>query len=193
MLFGPGGIAALVLGGWSVIWALWVVPGRPWPRWAPVAVMFVGAMIGVALLTACAETALGLVEWLRAAPGRRPDVLAETVALPCRPILGTGLGVTALGVALAVATREAPPADAPADPDAFSVGVAVVVACLSATGLLALLLLRTWIGAADAGVEQALAALPRVRFATGVGLVTAYGALSAAAAGALRQLWLARY
>ena len=192
MLFGPGGIAALVLGGWAVLWALWAVPGRPWPRWAPTAVMFVGAMLGFAMLTACAETVLGLVEWFRTEPELREAVLAETLGIPLRPIAAAALGIVALAVALLVATREPPPRDAVAEPDAISVGVAVVIACLSATGFLALLTLRWSIGAAELGLEDALAAMPTIRVATGIGIATACGDLLAAGIGALRQAWLAR-
>src|SRR6476619_1000866 len=141
MLFGPGGIVALVLGGWSVLWALWSVPGRPWPRWAPTAILFAGSMLGFALITACSETALGLVEWFRSDPEAREAALAEAVGLPCRPMIAAAIGMSAFGLALLWANREPPARDAPSEPDAISVGLAVIAVCLSATGLGALLLL----------------------------------------------------
>jgi hypothetical protein len=193
MLVGSGGVVALVLGAWSVLWIVRICPERGPGEWWPTAAAFVAAMFAFALLSGQTEVVEGSVDWSQAAPTERADVAALAMSYSLRPLLGAILGTLSLVIAALVASRQpAPPTrPEPLRPGRGSVAALIGLAVLTAFGLLDLALMRHAFERVAAGDEALVQMVPRLQLETTLGaiagLVTLFVAAPMAAIGAWRS------
>jgi hypothetical protein len=179
MLVGSGGVVALVLGAWSVMWAVRATPGRELREWYPIAAAFVGAMFAFALLTAQSEVVTGLIGYFRAEPEERPDEAAAALSYSVRPLFAAVLGTVALVVAVLASRGKVSPTPRPARwPAAVAVGA---MGLATAAGMLDLVLMRRGLDRITSGEEPLTAVLPRLHVQATLGALFAIGTLGIAA------------
>ena len=183
MLVGSGGVIALVVGAWAVLWALVRSPGRA-P--APVVAAFLAAILGFAMLTAQSEIGLGLVEWQRVAADERAAVAADTLSAAWRPLAAAVLAGLAFGLALlASRTPGAPTGErSPHRAERIAVGAMAGLALLDLGVWIAL---RSLFTTAVSGREGWNVSVPRIGALTAVGALAAVALLGLAALVGLRR------
>lgn len=180
MLVGSGGVIALVVGAWAVLWALVRSPGPTWRTRYPVVAAFLAAMLGFAMLTAQSEIGLGLIDWARGAPEDRAAVVADTLSTAWRPLAAVVLGALAFGATLFATRKPSSPFDdhPPHLVEKLAVGVMAGLALLDIGLWLAL---RSLFATAVAGREGWLASVPQIQLLTAVGALAAVGLVALAA------------
>lgn len=154
---------ALVLGGWSVLWAVRRAPGQPWSALVPVLGAFAAAMFAFALLSAHAEAVLALLRWIRADDPER-DLLRGTLSsVAWRPLVAAALAIAVM-VASTGWARGRPGGVAPARPLSWLEGaVLVAIVLCAAAGVTTLALLDAVLNQSTAGPAAALAHLTRIQ------------------------------
>lgn len=105
MLVGSGGVVALVLGAWSVLWAVVGVQDRHWRSYYPVLAAFFALFVAFSMLTAQSEIVLGLVDYVRADRDDRAEVSAYALSLSMRPLFAAFISTCALSIAVALSSR----------------------------------------------------------------------------------------
>ncbi|MEQ1507441.1 MAG: hypothetical protein ABMB14_34750 [Myxococcota bacterium] len=189
MVVGSGGVVALVLGAWSVLWAIRSVPGRPVRSWYPAAAAFGLAMFAFAMLTAQSEAAIGLVAWARADAAERADVVAEALGNTVRPLVAFGIALVATITAAAATARVSPPTEPARPVHALERAALAAAASLAVIDLGVWVALRSALSAGTGGEESLGSVIPRIQVLTVVGAVAAIGTIAIAAGlGGLRIL-----
>ena len=191
MIFGSGGVMALVVGLWGGLWAWRHAHGR-YPAWSAEVAAFLGGALAPALLNASTLLSNGLVSWAREAPEHRAEALAEVLASAGRPLVGFAVGAAVLLVGV-IAGQHAPrlePERPPAPP--WSVLDRALVAT---SGLLATVGLGLWstgraeVTIAATELSTAVEAAPSVQQGTlWMVVLTAALALTTIALGIRRSL-----
>lgn len=120
MLVGSGGVIALVLGAWAVLWALAAVPGAHWRSFYPALAAFVAAIFAAAMVSAQSEIVLGTIDWARAAPDERKELVTYTMSLSWRPLAGAAVALAVAAAVVAVVARLEGATDAPNAPRHWS-------------------------------------------------------------------------
>lgn len=189
MLLGSGGVIALVVGAWGVLWAIRATPGRPPAAWAPQLVALAGLAAGAALLSAHTTLALGVQAFDQAQPSAQATAAAVALSRSLRPLIGALLGLCAIGATIAATRSLQPPAPQPPAPSRAQqlLSGAVVVAC--GLGGVTYALLRAT--AASAMADPAATASAAAR----LGALTAAGVGASALVGILALIlgaWCAR-
>ncbi|HHO51102.1 MAG TPA: hypothetical protein ENK18_09595 [Deltaproteobacteria bacterium] len=114
MLLGSGGVIALVIGAWGVLWAIRTTPGRHPRTWYPQLVALAGLALGAALLSSHTTLALGIASWSEASPSARASAEALALSRSLRPLLGMLLALGAMGAAITLSSSL--PSDVPSPP-----------------------------------------------------------------------------
>lgn len=188
MLVGSGGVVALVVGAWSVLWAIRGVPGLGWRTWYPVVVAFVAAIWGFAMLTAQSEIGLGILQWARYAADDRPGVVVETLSVTWRPLYAAGIAIVAFGIAIVASRRPISPLDERTPHWIERVAVVAMVGFAVLDTVVWVALQRAF-EAATGSRELWLASGPRIQGLTFVGATASFLLLGlAGVVGAVRQL-----
>ncbi|MCA9494497.1 MAG: hypothetical protein KC621_31435 [Myxococcales bacterium] len=176
MLVGSGGVVALVLGAWSVIWALRVLPRTTARGWWPLAVGWIAAMLGFGLISSFEETLLGLFDVLHADPGERVAALDSVRGWWMRPLAASLIGSLLLGAGVVIGGS---PSVEPVDPEnvreplpADRVEQALAaVAALVALGALALLAtFAQELGSLEATLTSLVSHAPTLESTTQIGI-----------------------
>jgi hypothetical protein len=180
MLVGSGGVVALVLGAWAVLWAVAAVPGASWRSWYPVVMAFGGAMLAFAMLTAQSELVLGLADWAQASRKSRDEVATALVSTAWRPLWAVGMALGATVLAAVLAGRSVPVSEVLRRPHwlerLISLGI-VLLAVYEGTVWVALL--RAFERAVS-GEETLPLAAPKLQFLTLLGTAGCMGLLGMA-------------
>ncbi len=172
MLVGSGGVVALVIGAWSVIWALRTLPSRTGRGWWPIACAFVAAMLGMSLIAAFEEPLLGFTGVIRGGHEERLAALEEVRSLWFRPLLAAVIGALALGAALFAGARldKEPSARPMPEPDlAEKAGVALAGA-LAAAGLATLALFASTVGSVEPTIASVIDHAAQLQLLTRIGV-----------------------
>lgn len=100
MWLGPGGVIALLLGGWGWLWAAYRTPGRPWTDWFLTAASVVALQIALGAITTQAWLVLAYADAARALSVPEKQVLLEMMRPSYGPILWSCIGAAVVGVGL---------------------------------------------------------------------------------------------
>jgi hypothetical protein len=188
MLVGPGGVVALVVGAWSVMWAVRRVPGRSGWVIYPAIAAFVAVILGFAMLTAQSEVMLGLVQWHRSDAEERPAVVAETLSVTWRPLFAAAISVTALAVAVVLSRQQPARVDEQRPHLAERVAVAVMVGLALVDFGVWIAMRRAFVRLTDGG-EMLLVAVPRGQLLTLIGATTSLLLIGVAVGVGVWRVW----
>ncbi|MCB9684922.1 MAG: hypothetical protein H6738_15610 [Alphaproteobacteria bacterium] len=177
MLVGSGGVVALVLGAWSMVWALRVLPRTTSRGWWPLAVAWVAAMLGFALMSSFEETLLGLFDVLHAVPDERVSALDAVRGWWLRPLAGATIASLMFGCAVVVAgTPSVEPVDAdhvrePLPADRLELALVAVAVLLALGALTVLAMFAQELGTLEATLSSLVNHGPSLESTTQVGIV----------------------
>ncbi len=152
MLVGPGGVFAIVVGAWGVLWAIRIAPGRSCGALLPGLVAFTALLVALPLLTAASEGVLGFAIAAHAEPGARDGLRVETLGVVIRPLAATVFALGAFIVATLLSRLRSEPRANDVGFRAFDLLAAFVVLAATAVGVLDLLLLRGTLARVGSGV-----------------------------------------
>lgn len=178
MLVGSGGVVALVLGAWSTIWALRILPRTSSRGWWPVAVAWITTMVGFALISSFEETLLGLFDVVHADPEERVATLDAVRGWWLRPLGAAAIGALLLagGVVLGGSTS-AEPVDPdrirePLAADRIEMASVAVAALLLVVDLGLLAVFAQELGTLEATLVSLMSHAPSLEATTRYGIVT---------------------
>jgi hypothetical protein len=188
MLVGSGGVVALVLGAWAVLWAVAAVPGSSWRSWYPVILAFGGAMLAFAMLTAQSELVLGLADWAQASRKDRDELAASLISAAWRPLWAVVAALGATVLAAVLASRNTPATDIERRPHWLErlLGLGIVLLALYEAFVWGALL-RAF-ERASSGQEALPIAAPKLQFLTLLGTMGCVGLVGLASLIALVRM-----
>jgi hypothetical protein len=186
MLVGSGGVVALVLGAWAVLWALVSVPGTSWHRTWPVIAAFCTAILAFAMLTAQAEIGLGLVQWAKSAPDGRAAVASDTLSTTWRPLAAAIVADLSFALAILGSRTREPARDEPPAHRLERVAGAAMIG-LALLDVIVWVSLQRAFSTAVSGDAPFLSGVPPIRWLSILGVVASLGILVLASAVGLRR------
>lgn len=176
MLIGSGGVVALVVGAWAVLWALVSVPGTTWrDNWTVIAA-FCAAILGFAMLTAQAEIGLGLVQWAKSAPGARGAVATDTLSTTWRPLAAALVADTSFAIAI-FASRTREPSREVRAPHRLERFAGVAMGGLALVDVIVWVSMQRAFGTAVSGDAPFLDGVPAIRWLSLLGASASIGLL----------------